>query len=335
MSSLSSSSDLGPLGELFVLLASQVTSISGTQLLTRDTGVEIGGGRALVAIDGLKQKHLLVPMKGESPSTDDSSSGVSLQTRVLQVDGRSVEYVDLVCLARDLDLVFERLAEDVLDRLKLDDRLPLATCHLVLAEWRELLRAGVSPSHETLVGLVGELEVLKQLARRDPIRALEAWKGPSKALHDFSTVTRSLEVKGTSTVDGSYVAITHMDQLDSSIVPELHLAVAHVRSDAAGESIDGRIKSLMALGVPRSELLKKVREAGYLYENRLADEYRFTVHSLRLYMVDESFPGPRKNRISAEYLRGVRSVKYELSLDSVPNRMSTADSVSYWDGWFA
>ena len=112
-------------GEHFVLLEAQARDVAGSQLLTRAVGVKIGGRDTLAAIDAVGQKHLLIPLTVNAVDGDNASQGVTLGSRVLRTDSGDVTYADLHCRISSLALVFERLAEDVLKRLAVDDSAPV------------------------------------------------------------------------------------------------------------------------------------------------------------------------------------------------------------------
>jgi len=310
-------------GEQFVLLEAQARDVAGSQLLTRAVGVEVGERDVLAAIDAVGDKHLLIPIATEVVDGDNASQGVALGPRVLRTSSGDVTYADLHCRIASLALVFERLAEDILERLATDDSTPVPTCRKVLGEWRALLKAaGQTVTRETVIGLVGELEVLRLLAIHNPAAALDAWQGPSKSVHDFARSGAELEVKTTTSVDGNFISISNIDQLDPTAVTSLHLVVVHAREDASALGLDERIEELMSLGVPRDALLTKVATAGYVYGSGASVEDRYRIRSVRGWIVGSSFPGLRRADLGEERLRGVSKIRYELALDSAPKRLS-------------
>ena len=245
-----------------------------------------------------------------------------------------VTYADLHCRISSLDLVFERLAEDVLRRLTADSSTPVTTCRKVLDDWRALLRApSQSLSRETVVGLVGELEVLRLLASHNSIGAFDAWRGPSMSVHDFVRGGAELEVKTTTSVDGNFVSISNIDQLDPGLVSSLHLVVVHAREDATAPSLDERIDGLFALGLPNDALLTKVASAGYVYGSGVAVEDRFRIRSVRAWAVSDSFPGLRRAELGETRLKGISKIRYELALDSAPRRLSDEEFDLFMAAW--
>lgn len=321
-------------GEHFVLLEAQVRDVAGSQLLTRAVGVKVGGCETLAAIDAFGQKHLLIPVAVDAVDDDNASQGVTLGSRVLRTASGDVAYADLCCRISSLALVFERLAEDVLKRLAVDDSFPFSTCRKVLDEWRALLRAaGQNVTRDVVIGLIGELEVVRLLAAHNPVGALDAWRGPSKSVHDFARGGVELEVKTTTSVDGNFISISNIDQLDPTTVMSLHLVVVHAREDSAAPSLDERIDGLVRLGVPQNTLLTKVATAGYVYGNGTSFDDRFLVRSVRAWIVGNSFPGLRRAELGEVRLRGVSKIRYELALDSAPKRLSDKEFDQLMASW--
>lgn len=322
-------------GEHFVLLNAQTRKVAGTQLLTRPVGLKISECDALAALDAAGQRHLLIPLVAASMVDGDSTSqGVTLGFRVLRTDSGDVTYADLCCRIPSLVLVFERLVEDVLKRLEIDGSGPVSTCRKVLDEWRSLLKAASqSVTRETVVGLVGELEVLRLLAIHNPLGALDAWQGPSKSVHDFVRGSAALEVKTTTSVDGNFVSISNIDQLDPMTTTSLHLVVAHVREDNAAPSLDQRIDELIELGVPRGALLAKVAAVAYAYGSGTSVEDRFQIRSVRAWIVGASFPGLRRTELGEARLKGVSRIHYELALDSAPKRLTNGEFEQLMETW--
>jgi hypothetical protein len=321
-------------GEHFVLLEAEARDVAGSQLLTRVVGVKIGGRDTLAAIDAAGQKHLLIPLAVNAVDGDSVSQGVTLGSRMLRTKSGDVTYADLHCRISSLTLVFERLAEDVLRRLAVDDSAPVSTCRKVLDDWRALLKAaGQIVTRETVIGLVGEFEVLRLLAAHNPTGTVDAWRGPSKSVHDFVRGGAELEVKTTTSVDGNFISISNIDQLDPAAVKSLHLVVVHAREDSTAPGLDGRIDELISLGVPQDALLTKVATVGYIYGSGATIEDRFQVRSVRAWIVGDSFPGLRRAELGEGRLKGVSKIRYELALDSAPQRLSDREFGHFIATW--
>lgn len=298
------------------------------QLQTRTIGTK--GVR--IAIDGAGTKHLLLPAPGRF-APDTRSRGVHLLRQPYVLEGVEVQFADLVCADDALDMVFDRLAQDVVALVEESDASPLASCRQVLEQWRELLRRGSDLSENAIVGLVGELHMLHLLAERDPSAALEAWTGPRRTIHDFVRNDRALEIKATASVEGTSVRINGWDQLDPADVRSLHLAVVHCRQSDAAPTLDERIQGLVEMGIPLQPLLSKVSLTGYVYESRHPIPTQYRVAGLRLWEVTPDFPGLRRSSLPEASRKGVSQLQYVLATDSAPSRLPDSRVEAFLDGW--
>jgi hypothetical protein len=235
-----------------------------------------------------------------------------------------------------LALVFERLVEDVLARMASGRPQGLAAIHVTLDEWRELLRtAGTPLDRDTILGLIGELEILRRIGASDPTAALRAWKGPRRTVHDFVIKGHALEVKSTAAIDGNTVSVSNIDQLDPSETDELHLVVVHCKESDQAPGLDDRIRELLNLGFPRGQLLDAVADAGYVFESSVAGMPRFAVRSVRVWSIDADFPGLRRGDIPEERRRGVSRIRYDLALDSAAPRLKDAEASKLLGEWLS
>lgn len=313
----------------FISLSVAAESAGETQLLTR-----LVGSRGLrLGLDGLQGKHLLVPVD-TSFKPDTASRGVHLVEQKLIHDGVPTAYADLRCIEPQLDMVFDRLVQDVVAQTENSDAPPVAVCKGVLAQWRELLRRGDALTTEGVVGLVGELYVLRQLAEVDPTSALDAWVGPRRTVHDFVTLNRAIEVKSTSTLEGTSVSIHGLDQLDPIDLEELYLAVVHCRPSETAPTLDEAVDDLAGMGIPRVPLLRAIANAGYVYESRPSISTRFRVSGFTVWRVGSNFPGLRRSMLSEDIRRGISNVRYTLFTDSAPRPLAEGERDNLFRDWF-
>lgn len=332
--SVARSHQMSEVAEHFVYLGVAALSIAGTKLLTREIGQRVLGGDILAALDSDGQKHLLIPVLDRDVADDESSQGVALGSRELLVDGRLVAYADMHCRITKLDLVFERLLDDILARLAQDDAAPVEACRRALDDWRSLLRAaGQGITRETVIGLVGELEVLRLLGARSPAAGLDVWRGPDRSVHDFMRSGSGLEVKTTASLEGDTISVASVDQLDPTLVKDLHLAVLHVKPDETALTLDGRIDDLIASGFPRGELLLRVQKAGYIYESDPGIDDRYSIRSIRAWHVGPDFPGIRSGDIPQNRRRGVDNITYRLTLSAAPGSLTDQEFAQLLDEW--
>ncbi|TLM71639.1 PD-(D/E)XK motif protein [Pseudarthrobacter sp. NamB4] len=285
-----------------------------TQILTRQFKDVPGIGPVLIGMDPDGLRHLLIPVPKDTVLPNGQTTG-TLRFGIIDM-GLKGRFLDLTCTELPLSYVFERLCADVMDRLD-GATAAVATVKATLDDWRALFSGGsVELSRESLIGLIGELDVLAGLARHEPVAALESWVGPSAALHDFALGGTSLEVKSTSSQDGSKVTISSLEQLDPLTANTLYLAVVHVRPDTSAPTVDDRIRSLIELGVPSYKLIQKVADYGHVFESGKNNTALFSLQNIRYWLVTENFPGLRRSDLQKSRLVGVERVKYDLSVDT-------------------
>ncbi|MGZ8178876.1 PD-(D/E)XK motif protein [Williamsia sp. SKLECPSW1] len=297
--------------------------------------MSIADGEGLVGIDSIGQKHLLIPSGGASVPTDDTSNGVALTPRILRVGHVDIAFLDLHCKVPSLELVFDRLVDDVLARIRENSSTPIATCVQALDDWRTMLRRATSVTEDAVLGLTGELEILALAAELDAVSAANAWIGPNGGMHDFVTPSGAIEVKTTASPDASAIRISSLDQLDPPVSGVLVLSLVHVAPDVNGPSIDDRIDRVLGLGFPRQELLERIANVGYVYESQPPFDTRFSLRSITSWLVGEEFPGLRRSKIATRDLKGVSSVKYNLATGSLPESMKDMSFQAFLESLFA
>lgn len=303
-----------------------------TQVSTRSSGAVVDAGPVLLGVGHLGQRHLLIPVQTDQVASDRLSRGINLTSRVLQVGRDPQTYADLCCEIPRLAQVFERLVESLTARLN-GSRSPLPVVTQTLEEWRALLQTALADiSKEVVLGIVGELEVLQELADRS-LSSVEWWEGPRGGVYDFVRAGRAIEVKATASVDGNAVRISNLDQLDPGALEDLHLAVVHLRESAEAPSIDERMARLIDAGVPAVDLEQAVGLLGYV--RGLSDHVptRFEVRSVRWWTVGHDFPGLRSSDIDSQRLRAIGRVSYDLMLAAAPTPIDDSQVDAMLEGW--
>lgn len=303
--------------EEFMLLRTAPVTPGDNQFQSRVTDVVLTHGPVRVALDDKALPHILVPVDPDVEiARDEGSKGVVLAGRTLVLEGQELPFADLACLDPRLTLVFEHLADDAVQRLESSSGQPERILKAVLGEWRQLLAVARLErlDRETAMGLAAELEILALLAKKAPVEALDAWRGPAQEPHDFAHGSRALEVKSTAAVDPSFVRISNLDQLDSSLVDRLHLVVVHFREEVTGKTLDDRMRELFAIGVDKQALIRKVSQYGYTFESGM-ESASFTSRGIKLWHVSPDFPGLTRERLPEAAARGISRVSYYLDLD--------------------
>jgi hypothetical protein len=279
-------------------------------------------GNPLLTIDGAGQRHLLIQAPLNTKLVHDKrSSGVQLLITTWGEGKDRRSYVDLVCLKPHLNGLFDLIIYDVLSELLQSRERPDRVCLLVLNRWRELLARDSVPTLDknTIVGLFGELIVLRELARINPL-AWRTWTGPDKGRFDFFGSGNALEVKTSLQRQGLVLSIHGHDQLDPPSSGSLHLVVIRIEeTPAGGESINDIVNSLVSLGVNQVDIYNKLARLGVFPEAlMLIDDHRFDIIEQRIYLIDSEFPRiTDASFLNGTLPRGVISVSYQIDL-SVP-----------------
>lgn len=322
------------IAEHFALLAAGAPPRHESQMLTRAIGLDVPLGDVLVGLDHVGRRHLLVPVGDETFAHDHASQGVVLDERLLTTAVGAARFADLACLAPTLAGPFEQLVVDVANRLRVSGLRPVTTIVQTLEDWRALLRGALRGlSRETVLGLVGELEVLSRLAVNQPVEAVSGWQGPTGATHDFSRNGSNIEVKATASVSATSVRISNLDQLDASLVRELHLAVLHLHESADAPDIEARIDGLVRSGVPAGRLLSALETAGYVRGMDVGIPTRYAVRDVWVWRLGADFPVLRQSEVAPRVLQCVANVEYDLVLGALPECLSGSEVDALFAQW--
>lgn len=195
--------------------------------------------------------------------------------------------------------VFEVLACDLIEVARHAPSAPAALTAVTrrLEAWQACLRVRRQRlSREHQIGLLGELLVYRDVAARlgHPF-AIEAWQGPLDGIHDFSTSGVALEVKSVVGV-GSFVQISHLDQLRTDGIRALAIARMRFAETADGQSLAEVIAELRALidqEAPhaRHEFDDRLLRAGcYDFGSDSDEPVRAVLQDQRVYEVRDGFP---------------------------------------------
>jgi len=318
--------------EAFGLLLTGKRPGGETEMSTRYSGIDVGREQVLLGVDRELRRHILIPVDSDFDETDRVSRSVKLAPRVLQTRNGIQTYADLSCEIPRLGQVFEGLVESLLERLG-DSTHPKDAVSQTLGDWRALLQKAVADiPREVVLGIVGELEILQILAERDP-NAIEWWQGPAGGEHDFARSGRAIEVKATAGVDGNIVRVSNLDQLDPSLVDDLHLAVVHLKDSVDAPSIDERVERLIETGVAAADLERALGLLGYVRGISDSVHTRFEVRSIRWWEVGDDFPGIRSSDVEPQRLQAVRKVSYDLMLAAAPAPHDDQHVTVFIDDW--
>jgi hypothetical protein len=221
--------------------------------------------------------------------------------------------------------LFETMVEDVIstiERLRGASESAIVTGFLGrIRAWQEFMSRGADGtlSPEAELGLVGELEMLRELIASGvpEHEAVDAWKGPIQAVHDFSLRSGAFEVKSTISAAGFLARIASLDQLDDTHVHPLFLAGLRFKLDPRGmtlpelaQSISGHLASSPPIERAFEDLLLR---AGLSSAFSVRYTRRFRLLEMRVLEMREGFPRLTRAKVEREIL----TARYELDLDLI------------------
>jgi hypothetical protein len=219
-----------------------------------------------------------------------------------------------------LEHVFAELASDILRRIS-NGEAPGSSVETTIADFRSLLSNSNDDNvtDQALLGLIGELLVLRKLAGYSP-SAVDGWTGPLDQRHDFRRGTFAIEVKTSSRSDARRVTISSIDQLEEPADGTLVLIHVLVEPAAGGSvSVASLFSSLVALGASTHELRERLAKMGCSDPNAATwNRTSFELQGLTGYSVIDGFPRITRSQFKAGQIpSGVSAITYTIELGSL------------------
>ena len=303
----------------FDLLLSSGTSLG--EVRVRDSDVRAPAGPVLHGLEVNGLRHLLVPLTHDQhPTEDRKSAGVQIRVRRLIESSAEHRYLDVVCLLPHLNQLFSIVSDEMLAGMAEHSAGAPEACQLVLNRWRELLERPAQPllGPERQAALLAELAWVEKIARVNPQRALDVWRGPLNDRHDFVASRCAVEVKSTLAREGRLIEIHGERQLEADV--PLYLAIHRYEQREPGATIPASVAALVELGVDRLRLLKLLARIGF--DERDAEVYRntqFKETEFRAYAVSNEFPRivPSSFR-SGSVPERIMTLRYTIDLEGEP-----------------
>lgn len=194
-------------------------------------------------------------------------------------------------------------------------------------------------SRESIIGLCGELEVLKLLLENKTDlwnEILDSWKGPFHGLQDFKINDNAIEVKSYVSGNGSpLINIDSESQLDPFNLNYLFLCACEFIQDENGITLTERIDSI-------KDILVNDKNASMKFENCLiamgifASEDNSELNNIYLkfksfycFLVDNNFPSLKKSDIAV----ALKNIRYQIQIDLIPDNFEI-DSVFMLKNYF-
>ncbi len=199
-----------------------------------------------------------------------------------------------------------------------------------LSAWQtclKLRREGFG--QERMLGLFGELVLLEQMAAAVGFdRAIAAWTGPDRGLHDFEAGRMAIEVKTSLGARGA-VHIGSLDQLDPSGLQDLVLCRIVVVPEETGLDLPGLVartrRAADSMGhAVRRDLDHRLLMSGYIdAESQETRSDRLSVAEVEGYEVREAFPRLTRETVA----RAVIAAEYRLDTSAAMQYLMTPEAL--------
>jgi len=256
--------------------------------------------------------------------------------QLLREGSQPDNYIRIECLEAGLETSFALLASRVVSHLS-SGATPSKACMEAVLEFRRLVsrNGGLLPSEEEILGLAGELLLIRKLARANQ-SLWQGWNGPLGSARDYSWGTIDIEAKASRMAGDSKLTVNGLDQLEPEEGRELMIHHSVLSDNPTGViHIPGLVDDIRELISDPEAFDDRLVTAGYLNEQReLWLEHRFTLHGSTLYRVSDDFPRIRKSDFPEGALpAGISKLRYDIMLSNCSDfRLSPAEEDALFAG---
>jgi len=252
--------------------------------------------------------------------------------QLLREGSQPDDYIRIECLESGLETPFALLVSQVVSHLVLGAT-PSKACMDAVLEFRRLLsrNGGLLPSEDEILGLVGELLLLRRLVSASP-HLWQGWNGPLGSARDYSWGVVDIEAKASRMAGESRLTVNGLDQLEPEEDRELLIHHSILTDNPMGTiDVPGLVDEIRGQISDPEGFDTRLASAKYLSEQRdLWLEHRFTLHGSHIYRVSEDFPRIRKSDFPDGTLpAGVSKLRYDVLLANCSDfRLSTSEEES-------
>lgn len=292
------------------------------------SGVIADSGPVRFALGSRGEGRLLLPLSvSERVPAIPETPTLRIVDETYAFGDDSWRFLDLTCLASELDGVFGEVADEIVGRI-LAGHAALKACVTTLGEFRMLLVPRQSKvGHQEIVGLVGELLLLDELLEMDP-DACGLWRGPLGERHDFRAGKLAMEVKTSGRVGNEVMQVTSIDQLLEPIGGELCLARFTLEEAAGGQlsigSLFSRVSGKVSDPLQLRDLLARIDCPDP--QSPEWNSLSFDLEEMRTYRVADKFPRLVPHSLVAGGLpAGVDCLEYNVDLAAARKALLSAD----------
>jgi hypothetical protein len=239
--------------------------------------------------------------------------------QLLREGSQPDDYIRIECLESGLETPFALLVSQVVSHLALGAT-PSKACMDAVLEFRRLLsrNGGLLPSEDEILGLVGELLLLRRLVSASP-HLWQGWNGPLGSARDYSWGVVDIEAKASRMAGEARLTVNGLDQLEPEEDRELLIHHSVLTDNPVGTiDVPGLVDEIRTQISDLEGFDTRLASAGYLSEQRdLWLEHRYTLHRSHIYRVTEDFPRIRKSDFPDGSLpAGVAKLRYDVLLSN-------------------
>ena len=240
------------------------------------------------------------------------------------------DYIRIECLDSALRQPFAVLASQVVNHLEAGSTASRA-CMDAVIEFRRLLsrHGGVLPSEEEILGLAGELLLIRSLVSEAPY-LWQGWNGPLGSCRDYSWGMTDIEAKASRLSGDARLTVNGLDQLEPEQGRDLYIHHSVLSDNPIGTIVVPQMADEIREVISNPEAFdERMASAGYLPEQRdLWLEHRFTLHETTLYRVTDDFPRIRRSDFPEGTLpAGVSRLRYDILLANCSGfRLTSAET---------
>ena len=276
---------------------------------------------------------LLRSRGGNSPMPKTGCGRLIVKREQLLREGSEPDdYIRIECLESELETPFALLASQVVSHLA-SGATATKACMEAVREFRRLLSrgGGLLPSEEEILGLTGELLMLRRLVYASP-HLWGGWNGPLGSARDYSWGSVDIEAKASRMAGESKLTVNGLDQLEPEEGRELLIHHSILTDNPAGSiDVPGLVDEIRNRIADPEAFDTRLVSAGYLSEQKeLWLEHRFTLHGSTFYRVCDNFPRIRRSDFPDGTLPvGVSKLRYDILLSNCSGfRLSTSEEES-------
>lgn len=279
--------------------------------------------RVYIGVSGIPSKRF-VSLEIPASEVYQFESFIVPQGFTLSIENPEIKhdgYVSCVLQATNSEQndVFTIVTEDILMKLKelKDTKSYVCILKQRIEKWKNFFSNPKRSilTEKQIIGLFGELSLIKLLLERNVNIITRLWNGPLKLSQDFQSQNTAIEVKTIASYDTNYIHISSEVQLDLLERQSLFLVAFYIeKNESDGITLPQLIKQIMLLidSCETNRFLAKLICLGYNDKQKDLYNKKYYINKKVIYSVENGFPRILKKDLH----KGVTGVKYTISLDS-------------------